>query len=35
VTGEDLATIKAWSEAWQAAGAAGVHPAEPADKDDD
>jgi cytochrome c553 len=35
VTGEDLATIKAWTEAWQAAGAAGVHPAEPADKDDD
>jgi cytochrome c len=35
VTGDDLATIKAWTEAWQAAGAAGVHPAEPAEKDDD
>jgi len=35
VTGDDLAAIKAWSEAWQAAGKAGVHPAEPADKDDD
>lgn len=35
VKGDDLATIKAWTEAWQAAGAAGVHPAEPADKDDD
>lgn len=35
VTGEDLATIKAWTEAWQAAGAAGVHPADAAEKDDD
>ncbi len=26
----DLAAIKAWTEAWQAAGAAGVHPAQPA-----
>ncbi len=33
VKGDDLATIKAWTEAWQAAGAAGVHPAEPADND--
>ena len=35
VTGGDLATIKAWTEAWQASGAAGNHPAEPADKDND
>lgn len=35
IKGDDLALIKAWTEAWQAAGAAGVHPAEPADKDDD
>lgn len=35
VTGDDLATIKAWTEAWQAAGKAGVHPADPADKDDE
>ena len=35
VTGSDLALIKAWTEAWQAAGKAGAHPAEPADKDDD
>jgi hypothetical protein len=33
VTGDDLAAIKAWTEAWQAAGKAGVHPAEPADND--
>ncbi len=32
---DDVATIKAWTEAWRAAGAAGVHPADPADKDDD
>ncbi|HET9992175.1 MAG TPA: c-type cytochrome [Kofleriaceae bacterium] len=32
---DDLAAIKAWTVAWQAAGAAGVHPADPADKDDD
>ena len=31
----DLAAIKAWTEAWQAAGAAGVHPAQPAVRDDD
>lgn len=35
LTSDELATIKAWTEAWQAAGAAGVHPADPADKDDD
>lgn len=35
VQGDDLAAIKAWTEAWQTAGAAGVHPAEPAEKDDD
>lgn len=35
VKGDDLATVKAWTEAWQAAGAGGVHPADPADKDDD
>ena len=34
VKGADLALIKAWTEAWQAAGKAGVHPADPADKDD-
>jgi hypothetical protein len=33
VTGDDLAAIKAWSEAWQAAGKAGAHPAEAADND--
>jgi hypothetical protein len=33
VTGDDLATIKAWTEAWQAAGQAGAHPADPADND--
>lgn len=33
VTGDDLATIKAWTEAWQAAGKAGAHPADPADND--
>ena len=32
---DDVATIKAWTEAWRAAGAAGVHPADPAEKDDD
>lgn len=35
VQGDDLALIKAWTEAWRASGAAGNHPAEPADKDDD
>ena len=35
VQGDDLAAIKAWTEAWQASGAAGNHPAEPAEKDDD
>jgi hypothetical protein len=35
VNGDELAAIKAWTEAWQASGAAGNHPAEPADKDDD
>ena len=35
VTGDDLAAIKAWTEAWQASGAAGNHPADPADRDDD
>jgi len=35
LTSDELSTIKAWTEAWQAAGAAGVHPAGPADKDDD
>ena len=34
VKGDDLALIKAWTEAWQAAGKGGVHPADPADKDD-
>ena len=34
VKGDELAAIKQWTDAWQAAGAAGVHPAEPADKDD-
>ena len=33
VTGDDLATLKAWTEAWQAAGKAGAHPADPADND--
>lgn len=33
VTGDDLAAIKAWTEAWQAAGKAGAHPAEAADND--
>ena len=33
VKGDDLAAIKAWTEAWQEAGKGGVHPAEPADKD--
>jgi hypothetical protein len=32
---DDVATIKAWTEAWRAAGAAGIHAADPADKDDD
>jgi mono/diheme cytochrome c family protein len=35
VKGEDLAAITAWTEAWRAAGQGGVHPADPADKDDD
>ncbi len=35
VQGEELAAIKTWTEAWRAAGAAGVHAAEPADKDND
>ena len=35
VKGDDLALIKAWTEAWQASGAAGNHPVDPADKDDD
>ena len=35
IQGDELATIKAWTDAWQAAGRAGVHPAEPAAKDDD
>lgn len=35
VKGEDLALVKAWTEAWRASGAAGNHPAEPAEKDDD
>lgn len=35
VKADDLAAITAWTEAWRAAGAAGVHPADPADKDDD
>lgn len=35
VKGDDLALIKAWTEAWQASGQAGNHPADPADKDDD
>lgn len=35
VKGDDLALIKAWTEAWQASGKAGNHPADPADKDDD
>ena len=29
VTGDDLAAIKAWTEAWLASGAAGNHPIEP------
>ena len=33
VKGEELAAIKAWTEAWRAAGAAGVHPADAAEKD--
>lgn len=33
VKGADLDAIKAWTEAWQAAGKAGAHPAEPADND--
>ena len=33
VKGSDLATIKAWTEAWQASGQAGNHPVEAADKD--
>ena len=33
VKGADLATIKAWTEAWQASGQAGNHPVDPADKD--
>lgn len=33
VTGDDLAAIKTWSEAWRAAGKAGAHPADPADND--
>ena len=35
VKGDDLAAIAAWTEAWRAAGKAGVHPADPADNDDD
>lgn len=35
VKGDDLAAIKAWTEAWQEAGKGGVHPAEPAEKDND
>jgi hypothetical protein len=35
VKGDDLAALTAWSEAWRAAGAGGVHAADPADKDDD
>lgn len=35
VKGDDLAAITAWTEAWRAAGQGGVHPADPADKDDD
>ena len=33
VTGEDLAIIKAWTEAWRASGQAGNHPADPAEAD--
>ena len=33
VKAEDLATIKAWTEAWQVSGKAGNHPADAADKD--
>jgi len=33
VKGDDLEAIKAWTEAWRAAGQAGAHPAEPADND--
>ncbi len=33
VKGEDLAKIKAWTDAWLAAGAAGVHPADAAEAD--
>jgi hypothetical protein len=33
VKGAELEAIKAWTEAWQAAGKAGIHPAEPAEKD--
>jgi mono/diheme cytochrome c family protein len=33
IKGDDLLTIKAWTEAWAASGQAGNHPAESADKD--
>jgi len=33
VKGDELATIKAWTEAWQASGKAGNHPVEPAEAD--
>ena len=33
VKGDDLATLKAWTEAWQASGKAGNHPVDPAEAD--
>jgi mono/diheme cytochrome c family protein len=33
VKGEELATIKAWTEAWQASGKSGNHPVDPAEAD--
>ncbi len=35
VQGDDLAAIKAWTDAWEAAEKGGAHPAHGADKDDD
>ena len=35
LTADDLRVIVAWTEAWRAAGGAGLHPADPVAQDDD
>ncbi|MEP6865710.1 MAG: hypothetical protein ABJE66_34140 [Deltaproteobacteria bacterium] len=35
IKGDDLATIKAWTDAWESAEKAGAHPPVTPDKDDD